>query len=64
MGTIPDTMKAVVVHEPGASDALCVEQKWPTPKLQDGQVMVKVRLTRVEGGVMGKRRGEGGDWRE
>lgn len=43
MSAIPNTMKAVVVHEPGASDALIVEEKWPTPKLQDGQVMVKVR---------------------
>lgn len=38
---MPETMKAVVVHEPGDSSALTVETSWPVPKLNDGQVMVK-----------------------
>ena len=55
MSGLPETMKAIVVHEPGASDALVVEKEWPLPKLNDGQVMVKVKLGWEGGGGRGER---------
>ena len=44
--TIPETMRAALVHEPGPAANLVFEKAWPTPSpddLVDGEVIVKNR---------------------
>jgi NADPH2:quinone reductase len=39
--SVPSVMKAAVVREPGAADALKVESDFPVPEIAAGQVLVK-----------------------
>ena len=39
--SVPSVMKAAVVREPGAADALKVESDFPVPDIAAGQVLVK-----------------------
>jgi len=41
MSTVPKTMKAAVVREVGAAEALKIETDFPVPEIKDGQVLVK-----------------------
>lgn len=41
MSSIPSTMKAAVIREPGDAHALLVESDFPTPTMGAGQVIVK-----------------------
>jgi NADPH2:quinone reductase len=38
---VPDTMKAVVVHETGPASVLTLESAWPAPTPKAGEVIVK-----------------------
>ncbi len=37
------TMRAIVLHEAGGPEVLTIEEKWPKPIPQPGQVLIKVK---------------------
>lgn len=41
MSSLPESMKAVVVREPGDASTLMLETDFPTPQIKPGQVIVK-----------------------
>lgn len=43
MTIIPSTMRAFVLHGHGDLDVLRFHENWPTPKLREGQVLVRVK---------------------
>jgi len=53
---IPVTMKAVEIAEPGPAEVLKAGQR-PTPQAGDGEVLVKVAFTGVNGPDLMQRRG-------
>jgi hypothetical protein len=38
--TVPETMRAAVIHETGPADVMTIEGAWPTPTLGAGQVQL------------------------
>ncbi|MEO1026271.1 MAG: NAD(P)H-quinone oxidoreductase, partial [Pseudomonadota bacterium] len=56
MTSLPETMRAVVMREPGGPDVLEIGER-PVPGVRDGEVLIKVTAAGVNGPDLVQRRG-------